>query len=369
MVASERLASWLRGRLLMVAVGVPTLLAAIHHGFWASDVYVSESRFVVRSPDRQARGPLLGFLQGTTFGKAHDDSQTIREYILSRDALKVLVERVGLREAYADPAVDRLSRFGGIDPDVSFEALHRYWQQKVEVQADPSSSVVTLSVRAFTARDAAEANRVLLERSEELVNRLNERGRQDLIRYARLEVAQAEKAASQAGLALAGFRNAQAVVDPERQAAVQLQQIAKLQDELIATTTHLSQLVAFTPANPQVPSLQQRSRSLREEIARETAAVAGGQGSLANKSAAIQRFALDAEFANKQLASALASLEQARNEAQRQQVYLERISDASHPDAPQEPRRLRNVLATLLIGLLSWGLLAMVWTGIREHRD
>ncbi|MBC7605282.1 MAG: hypothetical protein H7255_21800 [Ramlibacter sp.] len=354
---------------LPLLVAIPTLLIAGYYAFWASDVYTSESRFVVRSPERRATTPLGNLLQGTGFGKTQDDSYTVREYVLSRDALRVLVERVGLKDAFASKSVDVFSRFAGFDPDDSFEALHRYWQNKVEVQTDSNSSIVTLTVKTFTAQSAANANRLLLEQSEDLVNRLNERGRQDLIRYAQSEVTQAAVAAKAAGLALASYRNSQNVVDPERQATVQLQQIAKLQDELIATTTQLSQLTTFTPGNPQIPSLQNRSQTLRAEIARESSGVAGGKGSLANKSAGIQQLALESEFANKQLASALSSLETARNEAQRQQVYLERIAQPSLPDVAQEPRRLRSALATLLLGLVAWGILSMLLAGVKEHQD
>lgn len=366
---ADRVARWVRARLLFLIVAVPTLATCAYYALWASDVYSSESRFVVRSPERPSRGALGSLLQGTGFGKTQDDSHTVREYILSRDALRVLVDTLRLKEAYAGKNIDVFSRFAGLDPDDSFEALHRYWQSKVEVQTDSNSSIVTLAVKAFTAKDAAEANRLLLEQSEALVNRLNERGRQDLIRYAQSEVVQSEKAAKAASMALANYRNTQNVVDPERQATVQLQQIAKLQDELIATTTQLSQLRAFTPSNPQIPALQNRGKTLQDEIARETARVAGGSGSLANKSAGIQQLALEVEFANKQLASAMASLEQARNEAQRQQVYIERIAQPSMPDVAQEPRRVRSVMAALVLGVVAWGILSMLLAGVREHQD
>jgi capsular polysaccharide transport system permease protein len=367
----SKIARFLGGadRALLLVVAIPTVLAAFYFAFWASDVYTSESRFVVRSPERRTANPLGNLLQGTGFGKTQDDSYTVREYILSRDALQVLDERLKLKSAFGSKDVDLFSRFGSLDFDDSFEALHRYYQDMVDVQTDSNSSIVTLRTKAFTARDAAEANRILLEQSEELVNRLNERGRRDLIRYAQNEVTLAERAARTAALALSTYRNQQNVVDPERQATVQLQQVAKLQDELIATTTQLAQLQAFTPANPQIPALRNRSATLRQEIAKETARVAGGRGSLANKAAGIQQLALETEFANKQLASALASLETARNEAQRQQVYLERIAQPSTPDVAQEPRRLRSVLATLVLGLIAWGILSMLMAGIREHQD
>ena len=356
-------------RLFLFTVALPTALAVLYFGVVASDVYVSESRFVVRSPDRQAATGLGALLKGVGFSRSQDDSYTVHDYVLSRDALKEINEKLAVAKAFASSEVDIFSRFGGLDFDSSFEALHRYYQKKVDMQQDSASSISTLTVRAYRAQDAQSINQKLLELSEGLVNRLNERGRQDLIRSAASEVADAETKSKAAAQALSAYRSAKGVVDPERQATVQLQQVAKLQDELIATKTQLAQLKAFTPENPQIQALQLRAKTLQAEMDLETNKVTGGERSLANKAADFQRFALEREFADKQLASALASLELARNEAQRKQVYIERIAQPSLPDVAMEPRRFRGILATFVLGLVAWGILTMLLAGVREHQD
>ena len=366
-IMKERLSrlNWL----FVLCVVIPTASAIVYFAFLASDVYLSESRFVVRSPDRQAASPLGLLLRGAGFSRSQDDSYTVIDYVVSRDALKVLNDQLSVAKAYGNRDVDLFSRFAGIDGDDSFEALYRYYQKKVIVANDTASSIVTLTVRAFTSQDALQINRVLLEQSEALVNRLNERGRQDMIRFAAAEVSDAEAKAKAAALALSNYRNSQDVVDPERQATFQLQQVGKLQEELIATTTQLSQLRTFTPANPQIAALANRAKTLHSEIDKETAKVTGGNKSLANKAGAFQRLSLERDFADKQLASSMASLETARNEAQRKQVYLERVAQPSLPDVAEEPRRFRNVLAVFAMGLVAWGIFSMLLAGVREHQD
>lgn len=356
-------------RLFFLTVVLPTALALVYFGLIASDVYTSESRFVVRSPERQVATGLGALLKGAGFSRSQDDSYTVHDYMLSRDALKEINEKLAIGKAFSASHVDLFSRFGGLDFDKSFEALYRYYQKKVDMQQDTASSISTLTVRAYTAQDAHDINQKLLELSEGLVNRLNERGRQDLIRFAASEVREAETKSKTAALALSSYRNAKGVVDPERQATVQLQQVAKLQDELIATKTQLAQLKAFTPQNPQIQSLQLRAITLQTEMNTETTKVAGGERSLSGKAADFQRLALEREFADKQLGSALVSLEYARNEAQRKQVYLERIAQPSVPDVAMEPRRLRSILATFVLGLVAWGILTMLLAGVREHQD
>jgi len=358
---------WRSHQLFCATVVLPTLAAIFYFGFIAADVYISESRFVVRSPERSTASPLGMLLKGTGFTRSQDDSYTVQDFMLSRDALRALDEKLKLRAAYNKG--DMFSRFPGLDWDDSFENMHRYYQKMVGVQLDPVSSIATVTVRAFSTEEAQQINQHLLEMSEALVNQLNERGRQDMIRFAANEVALAENKAKLATLALARYRNEKGVIDPEKQSAIPLQQIAKLQDELIATKSQLAQLQLLTRENPQIPVLKQRIQMLETEIELESGRVAGGGRSLASKAAEFHRLALEKEFADKQLASALASLEQARNEAQRQQLYLERIAQPNLPDAAMEPRRLRTIFAIFVLGLIVWGVLSMLIAGIKEHQD
>jgi capsular polysaccharide transport system permease protein len=359
----------LRHWLLWLSVVLPTTLSAAYFGWVASDVYVSESRFVVRSPEKPAATGLGMILQSAGFTRSQDESLTVQDFIQSRDALRVLNDEMRLLDRWSAPTVDRVNRFGGIDPDSSFEALHRYYGKRVSVQMDMASSISTLRVSSFDAASAAQVNQRLLELGEDLINRLNERGRQDLMRFAAAEVEVAERRARTAAQALSDYRNRLAIVDPERQSVAQLAGVAKLQEEITASDIQLNQLIALAPQNSQIEPLRQRLQMLRTEMASQTARITGGDRSLVRQAAEFQRLSLEREFADRQLAVALSSLETARNDVQRKQLYLERIVQPAQADAPVEPRRLRAVIATFVVGLLAWGVLSLLVTGAREHRE
>ena len=360
----------LKNKLFLATTAVPTVLAILYFGLIASDVYTSESRFVVRSPDRQAASPLGLVLKGAGFSKAQDDSYTVYDFVLSRDALKSLDEELHIKDKYSSPSINRFSRFAGIDWDDSFEALHLYYQNKVSVQLDSTSAINTLTTRAFSGEDAYAINNHLIKLSEELVNRLNERGRQDMIRFAAAEVSDAEKKAKAAAVSLARFRNDNEVIDPEKQSATPLLQISKLQEELLSTKLQIMQLEKIAKDNSQLPMLRQKAQLLKTEIQEETKLVAGGGArSLAGKAVEYHQLAMEKEVAEKMLASALATLEQAKSDAQRKQLYLERISGPNLPDQAMEPKRIKAILAVLVLGIIAWGVFAMVVAGVREHMN
>ena len=356
-------------KLFAFTVVLPTLIASIYYGAIASDIYISQSQFVVRAPDKPTMSGLGAMLQSTGLSSAHDDVYTVKDYILSRDALLSLDQNLSYRKLYSDPKIDIFGRFNGFGTNNSFEWLYKYYQKYLEVTVDSQSSILTLDVQAFSAKDAQKINEHLLMISEQLVNRLNERSRADMIGFAEKEVQRAMLQAKAASLAVSNYRSEKSVFDPDKQSALQLQLVSKMQDELIATRSQLSQLQSLSPDNPQVALLKNKISNLTSQITSESSKVTGKDGSLSRKSTEYERLVLEQDFAGKQLTIALASLEQARNEALRKHLYLERIAAPNLPDYPLEPRRIRAIASVFILGLILWGVLSILYAGVREHHD
>ena len=356
------------GPIFIVTVVVPTLAALLYFGLFASDVYTSEARFVVRSPSKAAVTSLGQVLNSGGLTGATEESNAVIEYLESRSAVQDVNRRGLLARAWSNGAIFVLDRFGGLQAP-NRERLYRYYLGKVEVENETTTQVLHLTVRAFAAADARAINEGLLERSEALVNRLSERARTDALALATREVDVAQQRQRRAAIALADYRNSSRIIDPEKQAAARLQMVSKLQDELIAAQTQLKQMETYTPQATQIPYLRTQVASLQREIAAQTASIAGGSSSLSSTAARYQVLLLDSELAGKQLAATLISLQDARAEALRKRAYVERISDPSLPDYPLEPQRLRGIAATLVLGLLAWGILSVLLVGVREHRD
>ena len=251
-------------------------------------------------------------------------------------------------------------------PHVQF---YSYFQDRLDIDEGTATKVLTIRVSAFTPKDAQEINRRLVQQSEELVNSLSKRAQADLIAIAQGEVRDAVEDAREAAVALARFRDSSGIVDPAQQSQVGLQMISKLQDELITAETRLRQLTTYTPQASQIPYLQTQIRELKREIGEARGELTGGNASLSASLAKFQELQINAQFADAQLAATRASLQDARAEARRKQAYLEQIAAPSLPDYPVEPRRIRSILATILLGLLAWGMVSMLAIGVREHRD
>ena len=360
--------------LFLITVVIPTALAIVYYGLIASDVYISESRFVVRTPEKTTPSALGLILKGTGFSSGADEIYAAQSAVISRDALQslngggALNGRGTFEKAYSDPAISIADRFEPLGHG-SFEDLYKLFKKKVTLEHDNAGGISVLTVHAYTPHEAFQFNEKLLEIAEAAVNRLNERGRADLIRFASKEVDESKIKAHTAARALAAFRQRTHIVDPDKQAAVELLMISKLQDELIATRTQIGAIEEVAPRNPQIAVLRTKARELQTEITNAGGDVAGNTGSLSAAAVEYQQLQMDDQVAQKQLVGALSSLDEARNEARRKQAYVERIVQPNLPDAPLEPRRWRGILSVLAIGIISYMAWSMLLAGMREHRD
>jgi capsular polysaccharide transport system permease protein len=363
---------WLRRQWLFVAmVLAPTLGAVVYYGLIASKVYVSESRFLVRNSQHQSSSGLVGdLLQSTGLGGHSDnDSYSVHDYILSRDALKELDDKLDLRKSFSNADIDLLDRFPGLGWSRSFEKFYLYYGKHVSIESDSASSISVLTVRAFTAEDAYKINHALLEISERLVNTLNDRSRRDLIDFADHEVKIASDKAKDAAVALFTYRNSHEVFQPDKQAMFQLESVGKIQQELITTETEQAQIKKLSPDNPQIGALTDRAEALRNAIASEASKVTSANGSFSARATDFERLTLDVEFADKQLGITLAELESARAEALQKQIYIETLVQPNLPDKAMEPKRIRSTFTVLIISLVGWAIASILIASVREHAD
>ncbi|WP_430472162.1 capsule biosynthesis protein [Wielerella bovis] len=356
--------------LLWICVILPTITSGVYFGMIASDQYVSESSFIIRSASKHNSAVgLEALFQNVGMSRSQDDTYAVQEYMRSRTALDELNKTIPVRSWYEQKG-DVFSRFNGFGWEDSEEAFYQYYRKKLSANLDTVSGITTLRVQSFSADESHKINALLLEKGEDLINQINDRARKDTVAFSEQAVEIAQEKVRNAADALMQFRVANGVLDLKEQSGMQMALISKLQDELISIQTQLDQVRSVTPDNPQISGLETREKSLLREIARQSQMMTGATGkSIANKAAEYQRLALDNELAEKQLTVAISSLESAKAEADRQQLYLEVVSQPSKPDMAQLPNRLYNIVATFIIGFMIYGILSLMAASVREHKN
>ncbi len=356
------------GRILFLLIVVlPTVIAAIYFTMIAADQFASETRFMVRSPNHGATGFLSSFLQSTGFVRSHDDSYAVTEFIRSRSAVTQLAHDDGLRDIFARPEADFVMRYPLVFMTPTEEGLYRHYLHFVDVSTDSASGITTLEVRAFRAADAQVLATALLEHAEALVNRLNERARQDAVRSATAEVAEAGRRLADVQQQITDFRNHEAMVDPQHESTTRLDLVGKLTAQVAAERSQLREIEQQAPASPQIVALNARIAATAKEIDDERAAIVGSDQSMAPRIARYEELLLERDLAARMMDSATTSLENAKIEAQRQQLYLERIVEPNLPDRALYPHALFAVALIFAFSFAVYAIVFLLLVHIREQ--
>ncbi len=354
-------------RSLAIVVGLPTLIAAIYFGGVASDIYVSEARFAVRSSNPGGGGGLAAILASPIAAGGSQDTLVVADYVHSRDMLRQVVERIDLVGHYSDPDIDPLAR---LDPEADTEELLAYFTERVRLLHDTQSDVVTLTVSAFDPVFAKELATLVIELGEGLVNDLSSRIEEDALSTALMEVERAGGNVAEASAALTRFRNSNTLLDPAAESAARLNLVAQIESRLIETRSMLGEKEAYMRGDaPEVVALKNRIRALERQLGLERGRLGGGgeAGELSALIESYQPLELGQELALRRYTSALGSLEAARLEAQRKKQYLVTFIEPNLPDAAIEPRRLYEVLTVFVFAFLIQLVGGLMWSALRDH--
>jgi capsular polysaccharide transport system permease protein len=349
-------------------VGVPTLIAGVYFFAIASDLYLSEAKFIVRSPKQVQASGIGALLQSTGLGRAADDTAAVQDFVMSRDAVRKLEQKNDLRTVLGRPEGDFVTRFPGIlFWRKDFEALFGRYDHFASVETDTSTGVTALRVKAYRPEDAHNLATALLTYSEQLINELNDRARRDALETARREVDRAEQRISQIQTELTAYRVKQKMLDPKSASAGVLELIGQMNAAQANARAQLGELLKNSPNSPQIPLIKTRIASLDTLIGEERAKLSGETDSVVTTLTEYERLTLERELGEKALASAFTSLEAARIEAQRQQLYLETIAQPNLADYPLYPKRVVSFITVVASCCLAYGIAWLFVANVREH--
>ena len=210
---------WRRWYDFPLLVLLPVAMASVYLFVIASDRYVSEMKYVVRSGGSGAANDAFGvasLVQSQGLSRAPDETYVVNAYVKSRDIVRLLVDHNNLRDVLDRPEADLITRFPNFYSRDNFEHLYKHFQHVVDVSLDESSGITTLRVFGYRPDDAQNIATAVLNYAEALINVLNDRAHDDAMRYAQMIVDKARDKTAEVEANLTVFRNTHGTVNPTR---------------------------------------------------------------------------------------------------------------------------------------------------------
>ena len=306
-----------------------------------------------------AAAGLLGAITQIGSGTA-SDADILFEYIRSQKIVEEIDAELDLRTIYNKAGYDR----GTGDP-VSPSAPTARSRRWCAIGPDGRGQLRfqrrhhRRARQRLHAEDAQAIAAAILARSSALVNRLSEQAREDAVRFAREELAEAEAQLTVVRQRMADFRRENRIVDPSADAAGQMGLLNALQAELAQALVDRDVLLSYAdPGDQRVLQANRRITAITERIEDERASLGmvGATSTLPEVIGAYEELVVDLEFANAAYTQTLAGLAAARAEARRQSRYLaptcSRPGRKARLPPPRAPRRAYRPVPVPGLGIL-----------------
>lgn len=355
----------------VVCVCLPAIVAFLYLVVFASAQYESEARFAVRQADTRGTGAMESIAMMTSLTGTKPTSQDafiVADYIRSRTIIDDLGGKDVLHRHFSKSGTDLFSRFS---KSGSVEDALFYWRKKVTVVLDTQSSVLTLRVVSFSPEESQKLAEEIIKRSEALVNEISLRSRADTYARAEAEVQRALQRLSTMRAALLAFRTKSNTIDPMSSASSISETLATLTREKIALeanrATLMNMMAADSPSvrfiTKQIDAVEVQIKALQDRL---TSHVKGLE-TTASQLSDYEDLKLQSMFAEKLLELSHASLERARVEAEKQQLYVVTVVRPTFPEESKYPRPLSGTFLIFALCLVIWSMIALVVASIRDH--
>ncbi|TFF59057.1 MULTISPECIES: chain-length determining protein [Comamonas] len=373
LLKKERFTGMLRVIWRMKALAIAlcaSLLAAFYWGVIASDRYVSEARVLIQRTDMVASQALdFGSLLAGGDGISRADQMLLRDRLQSVDMLLQLDKDLNLREHYSSHDHDILSRM--FFHDASLEFFHKHFLSRVSVEYDEYAGVLVIQAQAYDAEMAQKITKALVHEGERYMNALGHQLAQEQVNFLEKQVKERSEHALNARQRVLAFQNAKGLISPQSAAENLAGVVNKLEEQLTELSARKTALLGYlAPTAPTVVEVDLQIQAVEKQIKAEKARLTSAKGQSLNKTVEeYQRLELEAQFQQDAYKSALVALEKGRVEATRTLKKVLVLQSPSMPEYPLRPRRLYNIVTFILGALLLAGLVQLLASIVRDHRD
>ena len=360
------------GRGFFLVVALPTFLYLLYAGLWQSPRYVSEMRLTVRQA-QEKRPPIEGsslmalMSGGPSANNGAQDAFIVQNYVKGSTIILDIGGRDYMEKRFARPSIDYFSR---LDKNANIEELWKYWLNHVVATVDTLSSILTIKVDAFDPQDALGTAKDVLRQSEELVNQITVRNRRDALARNQAEVDLTRAKLAEAREKTLQFRNSNVVLDPGSRAKSLSELMSKLNTERVDLIKDLSTNSASL--SPDAPSQRfQRTRIgvIDQQLAELKKKLTDTQGkdTVSEQIGTFEQIKLEEQFAEQMYAISMSSYNKARQELEKQQLYLVTVVAPTLPESATFPRPFANTILLFFVLLCAWAIVVLLVASVEDH--
>ncbi len=353
---------------LLFFVFLPTAICGYYYYSVATDMYETESAFLIQTAESGGGGSGLGaFLAGSGLATSQD-SIVVQDYLLSREAFQRLDADQNYVEHFLNPEIDELQR---IPEGASLDKAYAVYKRNVSIGFDPSEGVVRMRIIASTPEASQRFAEALVGYAEERVDGLSLEARGDQVTGAEARYDKAEQQFLEAQQKVLDLQQQRGVLSADAEITSQLSIINTLEADLENKRLSLSEILDNPRPN------QSRASALQREIARQAERIEELRSRMLesnDSTVPIARISAELQVAETEMATRQALLQQsltavegARIQESKQVRYLSLGVKPIAPVDPTYPKKFESTALAFLIFMSIYVMVSLTLSILREQ--
>jgi capsular polysaccharide transport system permease protein len=366
-------------RPIAICVLLPFILFTFYQVILASPRYESHAKLIVKEPNGMATlDPAMAIMSGFGVSSGNSDTELVKAFIYSTDMLSYIDQELSISEHFSSSEYDFFSRLA---TNASNEDKLSYFQDRVLVEIDDKSQIVSVFVQAFTPEFSHLMSKTIVARAEWFINEIGHTLAKEQLKFVQQEHALVEKRLQKVKTELLSFQRRHDLLDPQAE-GMALQQITyQLEGQIAAKRTELRTLrSSMSESAPQVINVAAQLNSMTQQLENERGRLTDQTSSenvlpeneknlsVSEVVARFSDFKINLELALQAYTSSQVSLEKSRIEAYRQLKYLVTVESPTEPQDAKYPEVLYNTSLFLAITLMLFGIGRIVIATVSELR-
>jgi capsular polysaccharide transport system permease protein len=273
-----------------------------------------------------------------------------------------------LTQHYKSQAIDFIER---LPKDATTEEVLAMYNKHLIIFYDEVSGILHISFLHVNPQQAQKILEFLVNKVDYQINEFNRRKAKKQLSFVEREYEKAKKKMQEAAAKLEAYQNEHLLLDPAAEASSKSGIIAELEAKLTQKKLEYDTKKRYlNSGNFEVIALKNEIKELKKSIEHAKKNLTGSQKNRLNKIVfEYEQLKMQFEFAKEVYKNALLQLETTKIEVAKNDKTLSVVNKPNLPDGYSYPDKPRVFITILILTLLVYGIVTMLGSIIRDHKE
>lgn len=347
---------------------VPFMVLSFYVIFIQTELFQSSSTLMVKDLQSTPTSTDLMSALIPSSSSNMQDSMILEKYIQSEEMFRKVDRVFNLKEHYMSDKIDAVNRCYGFS---TMEDFLKVYRSRLIIRYDEISGTLDIN---FLHADAITAQQILFFIVKESTQTLNQYDKENgaiLLNFIQQQEQENRKLLTDAIEKLVAYQNKNRMIDPSIDIKSKSSILAQLEAKLVQKETEYSTLKQYmNDKSPELKILRGEIQSIKHKLSEIKTQLAGSNENELNENLfEFEELKAEVEYKKERYKQTLIQLDLAKIQATQNSKNLIIVTQPTLPDYYSYPNKIKTVITILLVLLLLYGIITMVQSIVKDHRD